>query len=404
VTSSAGTCQPTGYCSFVDGSCTSGWRYDDLAAPEYANACVGDSSGSDGGIDTAGCWPFVATNLDPCALGTPQAPFDLTQTGNEYDFDTGNGMWRYDEQPITGPPSSTLPQLGGGPSVRVLHLDAFGVASGVTFKIKGPAPLIVVVHGSMTVAGTVLVEAGKAPPGPTCGNATNGAVATGGGGAGGGGGGGFGTDGAIGGDGGSGLLGGSAGTTSGAPASSPLRGGCDGALGGAPAAGGPGGDRGQGGGALQLIVHDTLTVTGRIDARGRKGKGGALDANGAAGGGGGGAGGTLFLEAHVLSVDPSASVCANGASGGEGGSTTALGADGDDGSCSATAAITPDQTAGGGGGAGAFASTSPTAGGPGTVTAAGGGGGGGAVGRIRLRGTEARTISPAATVTPAAVP
>lgn len=47
----AGVCQTEfGYCSFSDSECTSGQRFGASAGP-YANQCVGEQAGADGGID-----------------------------------------------------------------------------------------------------------------------------------------------------------------------------------------------------------------------------------------------------------------------------------------------------------------------------------------------------------------
>lgn len=45
-----GVCESVGYCSFADGTCASGRRFDNLGGP-YANSCTGDNTGSgDGGL------------------------------------------------------------------------------------------------------------------------------------------------------------------------------------------------------------------------------------------------------------------------------------------------------------------------------------------------------------------
>jgi hypothetical protein len=44
---SGGTCQPIGFCSFADTSCSTGQRFGDSAG-SYANSCVGD--GTDAGV------------------------------------------------------------------------------------------------------------------------------------------------------------------------------------------------------------------------------------------------------------------------------------------------------------------------------------------------------------------
>jgi hypothetical protein len=45
-----GACETTHFCSFVDGSCGSGRRYDEYAGGGFAGDCVGATAG-DGGID-----------------------------------------------------------------------------------------------------------------------------------------------------------------------------------------------------------------------------------------------------------------------------------------------------------------------------------------------------------------
>ena len=395
------TCQPTGYCSFADGNCSSGWRYDDLAAASYAGKCVGDGAGADAGADSDGaCWPYTATNLDPCALGTPAPALDLTMTANSYELDTGNGQWKVEDISIAGPPGSTRTQASGT-NVRVLELLGFSLASGANLTIKGPLPLVIIVHGSSTIAGTITVEAGRATA-SQCGNGISGTGAITASGGGGGGGGGFGTDGAGGGNGGGGRTGGGLGATSGIASLSPLRGGCDGGQGGPSAVGDTAG-RGNGGGGFEMIVRDALVVSGRIEAPGRGGNGGPTNVNGGGGGAGGGAGGAVFLEAADLTIEATGDVCANGGAGGEGGSTTLVGAGGNDGMCT-TPATSPNATTGGDGGSGATATTAAGVGATGGVADAGGGGGGGGVGRIRLRGVSTRMIKAGATISPAAVP
>lgn len=52
---SGGVCQPVGYCSFLDASCSSGQRFADSAG-EYANTCVGGDL-PDAGVDMADAPP-----------------------------------------------------------------------------------------------------------------------------------------------------------------------------------------------------------------------------------------------------------------------------------------------------------------------------------------------------------
>ncbi|HEY5947193.1 MAG TPA: lectin-like protein [Kofleriaceae bacterium] len=63
-TASGSMCEGTGYCSFVDTSCTSGRRYGEFSG-SYSKQCVGDMTG-DGGIDSpdgmgGGCPSTYAT-------------------------------------------------------------------------------------------------------------------------------------------------------------------------------------------------------------------------------------------------------------------------------------------------------------------------------------------------------
>ena len=402
-----GVCQPSvGFCSFPASDCPSGYRYDDLAGDGLAGTCVGGVPADAAGDGAACAWPYVATNVDPCGadLGPIQPAVQLNVAGGDgYIYDTSTGVLEYSEKPVDPSPESTTLVQPGGSMVRVLSLAGFSMAGGADLEIRGSMPLVIVVHGSLALAGSIRVDAGRGAD-SACGDGgpgAPGAIASGGGG---GGGGGFGAVGAIGGAGGAGQSAGPAGLIAGDAILSPLRGGCDGGAGGAPSGGGAGGGRGDGGGALQIVVRDTLTLTGRIDARGRGGNGGPGHVDGGGGGGGGGAGGAILLEASALIVDPSGDLCANGGAGGEGG-TTATGASGNDGTCSATSgALTQDTGAGGNGGGGGFATTTAAQGGAAAAPGGGGGGGGGGVGRIRLNGAVSRMISPSATITPPATP
>ena len=47
----AGTCEPTGFCSFPDGSCSGGRRYGEYSGP-HSNECVGEAT-TDGGVQDA---------------------------------------------------------------------------------------------------------------------------------------------------------------------------------------------------------------------------------------------------------------------------------------------------------------------------------------------------------------
>jgi hypothetical protein len=165
-----------------------------------------------------------------------------------------------------------------------------------------------------------------------------------------------------------------------------LRGGCAGTLGGNPvgalAIGG-------GGGAVWLISKVGITVSGRINASGAGGEGGAGDVSASHGGAGGGSGGMIVFDAPMLEVTQTGVVAAVGGAGGAGNVVAAPGGDG--GEVNLDFATLPPM-----GGQAGFAS-----GGPGGTTGNGGagstnlgaaaGGGGGGAGFIRAFGTVQNT-------------
>ena len=287
----------------------------------------------------------------------------------------------------------------GGSDVVVLPMAGLTVRTGRTLTLTGGRPVIIAVFGDATIVGTVLAQAGPDQPDCAASHGTPGALDNSGPGAGGAGFGGFG------GDGGAALMaGGIGGLPHGNAALVPLTGGCSGALGGATprVAGGAGG---RGGGAVQLSVAGTLTVTGRVGAPGAGGRRGISDNNGGSGGGGAGSGGAILLEGQRLIVQ-AALLTANGGGGGEGGGTSNTGIDGLSGSLtSATPALGGNANPptfpgfGGNGGAG----ITPAGNGLNQRDPAGGGGaGGGGVGRIRLNAllqcqVDGGVISPPAT-------
>lgn len=191
-----------------------------------------------------------------------------------------------------------------------------------------------------------------------------------------GGGGGFGDVGGNGGE--AGGVGGSRGTVAG---SATLRAGCPGAVGFRPTGTTPGGTAG---GALQLIVADSLTMMGGVVTA--SGGGGAQGTTDNEGGGGGGSGGTIIIEAWTIDLDGGA-VTANGGGGGEGGDMNAQSLPGALGPIqSATALPGADGPgAGGVGGVGGDNNTHNGGVGGNTTMSRGGGGGGGSVGVIFLR-------------------
>ncbi|WP_394825279.1 hypothetical protein [Pendulispora albinea] len=129
----------------------------------------------------------------------------------------------------------------------------------------------------------------------------------------------------------------------------------------------PPGERGKGGGAIQLVSCGTFELMGSVDGGGGSGGDGHRSLSGGSGGGGGGSGGTLLIEALRI-TGTGAALRSLGGNGGWGGDTFA-------------------GNPGGSGGSGGTGSAPPTPGYPGGIgpTRHGGPGGGGAsVGFIRL--------------------
>lgn len=363
------------------------------------------------------CTTWDALNIgDPCdaMFGTP-GTITLSAGRNRYDTDTGvlTAMGG-----ATSTPPSVLFDPASGPEARVLVLDTLVVSSGTALVASGSRPLIIVVHGDVSIVGTIDVSAtvnpddGSSTPGAGGDDATEcadgfgepGTDSTGAGGAGGGGGGGFGEDGGDGGDGnGSGAGGkGPKGAKSGSDTLVPLRGGCAGGVGGdSVGVLDNGGRAGNGGGAVEITALGMIVVSGTISANGTGGAAGATLVN--AGGGGAGSGGGILLDGDVVTVSDVAKLCANGGGGGEGGQTgTANPEDGDDAACvEGPRANGGDAINGGGDGGdgGSLATRSGTNAQNGSGGGAGGGGGA-SVGRIRVHGRTTRTVNANAIVSP----
>jgi hypothetical protein len=256
-------------------------------------------------------------------------------------------------------PIATAPvaqTTAGGPQVVILRAASFNVASGTTLRLIGPYPVIFAVQGNATIAGVIDASANGLVPGP--GGNLSCALSAGENGDGGfdvlgssgGGGGGFGSAGGLGGTGNYGTPG-EGGVVRGSMSLSPLLGGCPGGLGGDwDDDDCPDDTVGAGGGAFQVSVAGTLSVTGILRANGGAG---VLGCGNAGGGSGGGSGGSILLEASQLQT-ATAVLIANGGAGGPGAGGPAGGA----GSTSAGVPGSPglnsplDGGSGGGGGYG----------------------------------------------------
>lgn len=347
-----------------------------------------DTSSSDGGTS---CWPYRATNYDPCAAG-----FDADHPSGGAKTIDGNVTFDTDK--------ATDTIADGGATYALYRFSAFTISASGKLSIKGSQPALIVVDGDVVIDGTIMVEPPTVttPPstctnlnlGSTTGNCTVGA-----------GGGGYGADGA-----GGGGTSGMGGAENGSPKITPLRFGCPGGksgtpmpatnmnqLGAYPAAGG------LGGGALEISAKGTLRLsnTAIVAANGGGGGGGDAHAGGQApcntidsnscdtGGGGGGSGGSILLEGTDVTV--MGAVCAVGGGGGAGGASGGVAGVGGTTSTSCALALGgPTPVAGGAGGAlesAAKGKASPSCGNTSS------GGGGGAVGRIRIRASGQATLT-----------
>lgn len=303
----------------------------------------------------------LAPYLD-MAAGEPDLDLGMTATIN-----TSDGTVVADGKSVTV--RSALVAQVNAPTILVFIVHSL-TSENVT--ITGNNAFAVVSHEAMRIGGILTASAHFTTPGPgefndnRCkgGNSLNiAAIFSGAGG------GGFGTAGGSGGSASNTVdnaAGGAGGAPTGNPTLIPLRGGCD--------SGPLGAGFGAGGGAIQLVSHTQITVSGVIAANGSSFAGG-------------GSGGGILVEAPLVEV--SGSVVANG---GAGASGCILPGRGEDGHLDVAPAMGGAAGCGGLGGGGGN-------GGAGTVPArdgmsigvfdvpdsnAWGGHGGGGVGRIRI--------------------
>ncbi|MBN1656541.1 MAG: C-type lectin domain-containing protein [Deltaproteobacteria bacterium] len=255
---------------------------------------------------------YLPANIDVAALDPGQA--DETTT-----FDCAAVLDTSDTPSFTtwcsgNKPQITLHAQSEGPELAVVAMRDLNIPDGGVLRIRGSRPAVLVVFGDATVAGLIDTSADNttahAGGNYNC-NAVSptsqgGDVADCGDETGGGGGGGYGTTGGLGGR-GDDCSGGSGGNTRGTPNLIPLIGGCPGGFGGGCTSNG----RGAGGGALQLSVGGTLTLSGTLRANGGNGPNRCINFHG---GGGGGSGGAIRVEAGNL-ID-SATIEVNGGNGG----------------------------------------------------------------------------------------
>jgi hypothetical protein len=346
---------------------------------------------STGGGDTSSILGFTPSNVDPSTL-------DFTDVG---DLDVADGKtWMTDLGGLLGSSNSgnyhyqLVPQPGGS-MLGVFTVNSLTIDPGVFIHAEGAYPLVIVALDSIDIEGTL--DAGSQFEGAWYGagaqhsstSATDG-EGLGGGKAGGpvksAGGGGFcGTGGTGSATDGSTAAGGS---SYGSPALAPL---VAGSMGG----NGTLGDGGPGGGAVQLIAANTITIGGTIHLGGEGGGGaGVYNPGNSQTAGGGGSGGALLVQASTVRV--TGVIAANG--GGGGGDDSGADATADTIAAAGGPSSSPSHAPGAPGAAGA---TIDGGAGPSAANATGGGGGG-AAGRIRFDTSSGAvaitgTLSPSAT-------
>jgi hypothetical protein len=399
VTCAAQQCKTTAGC-LADGGCN------------YTNAAPGTPC--DGGMCTGGvcsAFPYTPSNFDPGSIASTEwsgaihimGPCTLTFDSTGLTFTQTCG--------INGLPAAKTVTLSDGTQAALLPFGGLQIDMPSGFTLTGTRPVILAVKNDASIAGLVNVSSNYTQVGAganastACGagTGTNGQQRVNGGAkcGGGGGGGGFGSAGTNGGQASfGGPSNGTGGQTNGTNTLIPLRGGCAGGVGGANAAGGVC-TAGDSGGAIQISVAGTLTVTGSIAASASGGPGGPSSTAGGGGGGcGAGSGGAILLEGNVVTLS-GAELLTNGGGGGEGGGTNNGSNDGTAGSISMPVPATGGDgatTFGGAGGTGAagqvgtgsFVAAGAAADGN---TEGGGGGGGGGVGRIRVNASATCMVS-----------
>lgn len=358
----------TGFCSFLDSSCASGYRFGE-ASGSLANTCVADGAPTDGNGGTDGKTFLDAPGPDTTCYGTgfgktcfktenvPSTPVTLTAQN----IDTSTSALC----------SNVVENNPGWCVIAGTDLTITGIVTAT-----GAKPLVLIATNELHVDGTLDVAshrvgaqigAGAIPLADTTSCDPGTPPNNNGGGAGG-------SFGAAGGDGGN--NGGNAGVVK---PTNAMRGGCAGQDGKS----GTFGVKGFGGGVTYLIANVQISVGGAINASGAAGSKGV---NMAAGGGGGGSGGLIALDAPI--VTNGGAIFANGGGGAEGSSNGNDGFDGNEPANGNVAAAADGGSNGGGGGAGGGATAATDGGNAGGF---GGGGGGGGAGAVKL--FQAATIT-----------
>ena len=402
-----------------------------VSACSFDPSSLSSGPGGDAAPPRDGVAP-VDTNPEAPDAGTdadnrPRLPRDVVHVPeNAWLGDDTDVVWNADVDiettflNITGPGVAGMPDLRfetsphepAGPELAVLYLADWTVAEGVTVRVTGSRPLVVISSGNIELRGVIDASGHGLEPGAGGDLATDGQGAgqdgvhvdsfldSGGGGAGHATAGARGAHGCVDGCDADFAAGGPGGPVYGDPAVSVLAGGSGGGLGSfeisldpcLPGAGG------GGGGAVQLYAVSTITVaaTGGINVGGGGGGAGLSDGCSDSSAGGGGSGGVVYLQAETIALE--GVLAANGGGGGSEGGLSGDGVDGADGALSEVPAPGGMAAAGdSAGGAGAAGTSGPQPGAD-VDAAQNGGGGGGAVGYVVLHCNDFSgngTISPA---------
>ncbi|MCY1033826.1 putative metal-binding motif-containing protein [Corallococcus sp. BB11-1] len=410
-------CAPPEQCFRLAQACTSvaDCRYE-VDPTKLNTPCTNTPNGSPGVCMPSGAcspFPYKPYNFDPNAIAA--SDIQGLQTSGAVTFDSDTLSWTPSSSVTNVAQLKYLPVTQGAGLPEAILIPVATLQLGGALTLVGLKPVILAVFGNASVDQPIFVNSLTAPgagANQNCGSAagTNGQFANRK--AGGGGGAGNGTAGKEGGKGYSngGAQGGAGAARSEAPV--PLMGGCAGGDGG----GGNGavaGKGGAGGGAFQLSVARTLTVSKHISASGHGGGGGGANTSGggaSAGGGGGGSGGRVVLEAFQVALTDSARLTANGGGGGEGGAaSSSASTNGEDGTNGAEDQSSPaaggdsNSNSGGNGGTGGTGNTPPQSGSSGGTfnnAEGAGGGGGGAVGYIHLRSVQSCMMASGPVISP----
>jgi hypothetical protein len=377
-----GACGSSGSTSSDAGSTGDGGTLADVTtdvAEDTSSPDVAADAPAEGGTVSLG---FTPSNFDPSTLSADNlADIDVTVPACTINSETGSMSCVAHNPPCTVITQTNQIKVG----ICVAH--SWRVEPNAGLGIIGSFPLILVatdkidILGSVTAAGMTdhAVAGGYTGPSTGTGGAGSGA-------------GGASTTASAGGGGsycGTGGMGAAVsgstvggGATYGTPQIVPLI---------AGSAGGGGAlSSGVGGGALQLVAANSVSVE----------TGGSVNVGGGGGGfgpgGGGGSGGSLLIESKIVTV--AGTLAANGGGGG----ACATGNSGADGQSTATPAAGGTKTSimctGGNGSAGT--TLNGTDGVAQTTTPTGAGGGGGGAGRIRINTTSGMATTTGGTVSP----